>query len=144
MRGAKTFLLRQALYCFLNFFLFFCHKHYQNYTSCRFHQHASIRTHILVSVVLGWTCLNHLSAPLSTFISILCLSWEYKRVLRDTSCCKGVYSLYEELLKLLQACFFLHPPQHLQDSGLEEKKLQPWTCSSPTHSSLCEARSPLM
>lgn len=123
MHGAKTFLLRQALYCFLNFLLFFCHKHYRNYASCRFHQHASIRSHILVSVVLGWTCLNHLSAPLSTFISFLCLSWEYKRVLGDTSCCKGVYSLYVELLKLPQACVFQHPLQQLQDSGLEKKSL---------------------
>lgn len=89
MHRAKTFLLRQVLYCFLNFF-FFCHKHYWNYTSCRYHQHAPIKTHILLSVVLGWTCLNHFSASLSTFISFLCRSWEYKRVLHDTSCCKGV------------------------------------------------------
>lgn len=122
MHGAKTFLLRQALHRFLNFFAFFCYKYYWNYTSCRFHQHAPIKTHILLSVVLGWTCLNHFSASLRSFISFLCQSWEYKRFLRDTSCCKGVYSMYEALLKPPQARFFLHPLQQLQDSGLEKKK----------------------
>lgn len=90
MHGANTFLLRQVLYCFLNFFPFFCHKHYWNYTSCRYHQHAPIKTHILQSVLLGWTCLNHFSASLSTFISFLCRPWEHKRVFLDTSWCKGV------------------------------------------------------
>lgn len=75
------------LYCCLNyfFFLFFCHKHDWNYTSCSYHQYAPIKTHILLSVVLGWTCLYHFSASLSTFVSFLCRPWEYKRVLRDTS-----------------------------------------------------------
>lgn len=106
------------------FFLIFCHKHYWNHTSCSYHQHAPIKTHILLSVVLGWTCLNQFSASLSAFISLLCWPWEYKRVLRDTSSWKGVFihciKCYRSRPRL--AVFYTHYSSAKKVSWVGKKK----------------------
>lgn len=124
MHVAKTFLLWQTLYCYLNyfFFFFFCHKHYWNYTSCSYHQHAPIKTQILLSVVLGWTCLNHFSASLSTFISFLCRPWEYKRILSDTSSWKGVLFTVQSAIEATPGLLFSTPTTAALRKCLGEKK----------------------